>query len=212
MLGGTVGSGVVGGEYGHMPINIQPGSTLYSYQDNQKPNVWMSHGDEATKLPDGFRVVAKSEQVRMHGLHRMYVHAWVALPSWLVQQECMRMRCVATKAGMLCAACCLTHQPAVFDPLRLLLLLLCPHASPSCCLCFCPCPTQGAVVAIENAERRIFGLQYHPEVMHTEQGTDTIRHFLLDIAGLKADWTMAEVLETQIKLIEQQVRRPRQSG
>lgn len=64
---------------------------------------------------------------------------------------------------------------------------------------------QGAVVAIENADRRIFGLQYHPEVMHSEQGTDTIRHFLLDIAGLTADWTMAEVLETQLKLIEQQV-------
>lgn len=56
-------SGVVGGEYGRMPIIIQPGSRLYSYQDNTKPNVWMSHGDEATKLPDGFRVVAKSEQV-----------------------------------------------------------------------------------------------------------------------------------------------------
>lgn len=55
--------GVVGGEYGRMPINIQPGSRLYSYQDNATPNVWMSHGDEATKLPDGFRVVAKSEQV-----------------------------------------------------------------------------------------------------------------------------------------------------
>jgi hypothetical protein len=47
-----------------MPINIQAGSRLYSYQDNTKPNVWMSHGDEATKLPDGFSVVAKSEQVR----------------------------------------------------------------------------------------------------------------------------------------------------
>jgi hypothetical protein len=65
---------------------------------------------------------------------------------------------------------------------------------------------QGAVVAIENQARRIFGLQYHPEVAHTEQGTDTLRHFLLDIAGLTADWSMAEVLETQLKLIEQLVR------
>lgn len=64
MLGGTVSSGVVGGEYGRMPIHIQAGSRLYSYQDNTSPNVWMSHGDEATKLPDGFRVVAKSSQVR----------------------------------------------------------------------------------------------------------------------------------------------------
>lgn len=46
-----------------MPIHIQAGSRLYSYQDNTTPNVWMSHGDEATKLPDGFKVVAKSEQV-----------------------------------------------------------------------------------------------------------------------------------------------------
>jgi hypothetical protein len=61
------------------------------------------------------------------------------------------------------------------------------------------------VVAIESQARRIFGLQYHPEVAHTEQGTDTLRHFLLDIAGLTADWSMAEVLETQLKLIEQQV-------
>eukprot|EP00882_Tetradesmus_deserticola_P009341 GHRQ01009854.1.p3 GENE.GHRQ01009854.1~~GHRQ01009854.1.p3 ORF type:complete len:159 (-),score=37.85 GHRQ01009854.1:1031-1507(-) len=66
MLGGTVGSGVVGGEYGRMPILIQPGSRLYSFQDSSKPNVWMSHGDEATQLPEGFHVVAKSEQVRQH--------------------------------------------------------------------------------------------------------------------------------------------------
>jgi GMP synthase (glutamine-hydrolysing) len=72
-------------------------------------------------------------------------------------------------------------------------------------LCCCNI-LQGAVVAIENQERRIFGLQYHPEVAHTEQGTDTLRHFLLDIAGLTADWSMAEVLETQLKLIQQQVR------
>jgi hypothetical protein len=63
MLGGVVTSGVVGGEYGRMPILIQPNSRLYSFQSNTKPNVWMSHGDEATQLPEGFKVVAKSEQV-----------------------------------------------------------------------------------------------------------------------------------------------------
>jgi len=46
-----------------MPILIQPNSRLYSFQSNTKPNVWMSHGDEATQLPEGFKVVAKSEQV-----------------------------------------------------------------------------------------------------------------------------------------------------
>lgn len=63
MLGGVVSSGVIGGEYGRMPMLIQPGSCLYSFQSNSKPNVWMSHGDEAVKLPEGFSVVARSEQV-----------------------------------------------------------------------------------------------------------------------------------------------------
>ncbi len=53
-----------GGEYGRMPILIESGSELYSAQaDLKKPNVWMSHGDEAVRLPDGFQTVAKSEQV-----------------------------------------------------------------------------------------------------------------------------------------------------
>jgi GMP synthase (glutamine-hydrolysing) len=65
VLGGEVSQGVVGGEYGRMPIKIEQDSVLYSFRGNKKenPNVWMSHGDEATKLPEGFRVVARSEQV-----------------------------------------------------------------------------------------------------------------------------------------------------
>ena len=47
---------------------------------------------------------------------------------------------------------------------------------------------------------------YHPEVNHTEGGADTLRHFLLDIAGVKPDWTMAEVLETQLNMIREQAR------
>jgi GMP synthase (glutamine-hydrolysing) len=61
------------------------------------------------------------------------------------------------------------------------------------------------VVAIENPARRIFGLQYHPEVMHTEEGKEALCHFLLDISGVKPDWTMAEVLETECKMIEELV-------
>jgi GMP synthase (glutamine-hydrolysing) len=61
------------------------------------------------------------------------------------------------------------------------------------------------VVAIENPSKRIYGLQYHPEVMHTENGTDTLRHVLLELGGLKADWTMAEVLAETLKMIEKQV-------
>lgn len=60
---------------------------------------------------------------------------------------------------------------------------------------------QGAIVAVENTVRNIYGLQYHPEVNHSERGTDVLKHFLLNIAGLKADWTMKEVLDEQMKSI-----------
>ena len=53
---------------------------------------------------------------------------------------------------------------------------------------------QGAVVAVECPERAMFGLQYHPEVVHSERGAATIKRFLFDVAGLTGDWNMADVL------------------
>lgn len=64
MLGGDVKSAEHGGEYGRMAMNISPGSRAFSYLDAASVNVWMSHGDEAVKLPEGFKAVAKSTQVR----------------------------------------------------------------------------------------------------------------------------------------------------
>ena len=60
---------------------------------------------------------------------------------------------------------------------------------------------QGAIVAIENPESNVFGFQFHPEVMHTDGGMDMLKHFLVGIAGVKADWTMDHVLEGQLRLI-----------
>ena len=63
----------------------------------------------------------------------------------------------------------------------------------------------GAVVAIEHAERRIFGLQYHPEVTHSERGFETIRHFLFHVAKVEAGWTMQNVLDEQIVIAAQMI-------
>ncbi len=52
-----------GGEYGRMPINCDRNSQLYQGEPNDTQLVWMSHGDEAVKLPPGFSVTARSEQV-----------------------------------------------------------------------------------------------------------------------------------------------------
>jgi len=64
---------------------------------------------------------------------------------------------------------------------------------------------QGAIVAIEDPRRRFFGLQYHPEVMHSLRGKETIRRFLFDTCGLRGDWSMKNVLEEQLNIIRQQV-------
>ncbi|GAX77333.1 hypothetical protein CEUSTIGMA_g4779.t1 [Chlamydomonas eustigma] len=125
LLGGEVKAATHGGEYGRMPMDVSLSSHLFSNMTKKEINVWMSHGDEAVHLPEGFSVVAKSRQ--------------------------------------------------------------------------------GAIVAIENHARRIYGFQFHPEVMHTESGLDMIKHFLLDISGLKADWTMDQVLEEQLAKIAELV-------
>jgi GMP synthase (glutamine-hydrolysing) len=57
---------------------------------------------------------------------------------------------------------------------------------------------QGAVVAVECPDRRVYGLQYHPEVTHTPGGLATLRRFLFEVAGVAADWSMANVLEEQL--------------
>ncbi|KAL4448463.1 hypothetical protein ABPG75_005682 [Micractinium tetrahymenae] len=124
-LGGEVKTAEAGGEYGRMPMTVVCDSTLFSTESQDSQLVWMSHGDEAVKLPEGFSVVARSEQ--------------------------------------------------------------------------------GAIVAIENPGRRIFGLQYHPEVMHSERGAETIRHFLFDVAKMTGDWKMEDVLEEEMEKIRQQV-------
>ncbi len=59
--------------------------------------------------------------------------------------------------------------------------------------------------AIEDRRRRIFGLQFHPEVFHTERGTDILRNFLFDICGCRGDWTMAGYIEMSIKRIRETV-------
>lgn len=61
--------------------------------------------------------------------------------------------------------------------------------------------SQGAVVAVECPEKRLFGLQYHPEVQHSDRGTPTLRHFLKVIARLKADWKIEKVLDEELAKI-----------
>ncbi len=59
--------------------------------------------------------------------------------------------------------------------------------------------------AIGDDERRIYGLQFHPEVTHTEYGIQILRNFLLEIAGIKPDWTMGAFIDEQSAAIAERV-------
>ncbi len=58
--------------------------------------------------------------------------------------------------------------------------------------------------AVGNAERRIWGLQFHPEVAHTPQGPALFEELLFGIAGLKADWTPGSFIEESVQRIQKQ--------
>ena len=61
------------------------------------------------------------------------------------------------------------------------------------------------IAAFENVERRMAGVQYHPEVLHSEQGQEVLRRFLHQVAGITPDWTAGEILTEQVELIKAKV-------
>jgi GMP synthase (glutamine-hydrolysing) len=63
----------------------------------------------------------------------------------------------------------------------------------------------GAIAAVEDTSRNLYGLQFHPEVSHTEYGSELLKHFFLEVAQIKPDWSMKSVLEEQIEKIRAMV-------
>jgi GMP synthase (glutamine-hydrolysing) len=60
------------------------------------------------------------------------------------------------------------------------------------------------VAAMEDRQRGLYGVQFHPEVMHSEHGTAVLRHFL-EAAGCRPTWTMLNIVEDQVAQIQAQV-------
>ena len=65
--------------------------------------------------------------------------------------------------------------------------------------------TANAVAGIANPERRIWAVQFHPEVHHTRQGTALLRNFLFNICHAKADWTPAHFVQSTVAAIKEKV-------
>ncbi len=61
------------------------------------------------------------------------------------------------------------------------------------------------VAAFEDVDRGLAGVQWHPEVLHTEHGQQVLEHFLHDIAHCRQTWTMVNIVEEQIEAIRAQI-------
>jgi len=114
-------------EFGRAYVDVTGKCALFDgvWDQGAKKQVWMSHGDRVTNLPDGFRAVGTSDGT--------------------------------------------------------------PFA------------------AIANDEKKFYGVQFHPEVVHTPHGTKLLENFTHKVAGLKGDWTMAAFKETDIAKVREQV-------
>ena len=63
----------------------------------------------------------------------------------------------------------------------------------------CPC------AAMENDEKKIYAVQFHPEVMHTQYGEEIFKTFLFDICSCKGDWFMSSFVDEQVKSLREKI-------
>ncbi|RJL23684.1 glutamine-hydrolyzing GMP synthase [Bailinhaonella thermotolerans] len=61
------------------------------------------------------------------------------------------------------------------------------------------------VAAFENPDRGLYGVQFHPEVLHSEHGQAVLRHFLYEGAGCRPSWTMLNIVEDAVEAVRRQV-------
>ncbi|AFS81940.1 glutamine-hydrolyzing GMP synthase [Candidatus Nitrosopumilus sediminis] len=131
LLGICYGHQLIVNKYGGKVkrANKEYGSSLLTIDSNEdllngigeSIRAWMSHGDEAEQIPEGFQVIGHTESAK--------------------------------------------------------------------------------AAAIALKEKSIYGIQFHPEVVHTEQGTEILKNFVLKVCGAKQDWTMEGFIDTAIEKI-----------
>jgi GMP synthase (glutamine-hydrolysing) len=88
-------------------------------------------------------------------------------------------------------SCWMSHRDAVFEPPEGFDALASTPGSP--------------VAACESPDRGLYGIQFHPEVVHTPYGTEILTRFLRDIAGCEEQWSPQSVIAEQVAKIEAQV-------
>ncbi|HMG35559.1 MAG TPA: glutamine-hydrolyzing GMP synthase [Blastocatellia bacterium] len=65
--------------------------------------------------------------------------------------------------------------------------------------------TDAAIGAVEDHQRALYGVQFHPEVAHTPAGKQILKNFLVNVCHLRCDWTMASFIDTTVEDIRRRV-------
>jgi GMP synthase (glutamine-hydrolysing) len=87
--------------------------------------------------------------------------------------------------------CWMSHRDTVYEPPPGFTALASSSGSP--------------VAAVEDAERAIYGIQFHPEVVHTPYGEEILTRFLTDVCGCDPTWSAASIVDEQVRRIREQV-------
>jgi GMP synthase (glutamine-hydrolysing) len=87
--------------------------------------------------------------------------------------------------------CWMSHRDTVFEPPPGFAALASSSSSP--------------VAAVESAERGIYGIQFHPEVVHTPYGQEILTRFLTEVCGCELTWSAASIVDEQVRRIREQV-------
>ncbi|HMD52035.1 MAG TPA: glutamine-hydrolyzing GMP synthase, partial [Solirubrobacteraceae bacterium] len=87
--------------------------------------------------------------------------------------------------------CWMSHRDTVFEPPSGFTALASSSGSP--------------VAAVEDPTRDIYGIQFHPEVVHTPYGQEILTRFLVDVCGCEPSWSAASIVEEQVRRIREQV-------
>jgi GMP synthase (glutamine-hydrolysing) len=87
--------------------------------------------------------------------------------------------------------CWMSHRDTVFEPPPGFTALASSTASP--------------VAAVEDTRARVYGIQFHPEVVHTPYGEQILTRFLTEICGCEPGWSAASIVEEQVRRIREQV-------
>lgn len=62
------------------------------------------------------------------------------------------------------------------------------------------------IAAFANDEKKFYGLQFHPEVVHSNQGLEILRNFVYNICGAHGEWTMKSFVDTQVKVLKEKLK------